>query len=87
MKKLLVFLRSQRPLTKIAAFSCILAILLGFYATIGRHPILMIIAGGISGFAAGFAVGAVRQSMKPKNDRRSTSDRRHSDHPHAQPVA
>lgn len=88
MIKLFAFFRSQGLLTKVAALTCVLTVFLGFYATVGRHPLLMITAGGVSGVSAGFAIGALRQStrLSSRRDRRAEPDRRHENHAHAQPV-
>jgi len=83
--KFISFVRSQRLLTKIAAMASLLSVLLGFYATAVARPLFMVVAAGIAGLAAGFAVGTLRQAMRragksgPPNDQRSNPGRRSED--------
>lgn len=82
LRKILIFVLHQRQLTKVAAITSVLALVLAFIALAQNSPYIMIGACVISGFAAGFTISAWRHSPRNRpKDRESAHDRRRTDAP------
>jgi hypothetical protein len=73
------FIRYQRSITKVAVITAVLSLALTFIAFAQSSSAIMLVAAGVSGFAAGAAISAWHRSPRrnPPDDRRSTGDRRH----------
>jgi hypothetical protein len=87
--KLFKFLRSQRLITIIAIDATLLSMGLVLAALAKHSPLVMLIAGAVSGVAAGFTISAWHRSPRRKvdSDRRIAPDRREENHPKPQLMA
>ncbi|MGA6988746.1 MAG: hypothetical protein WBZ01_22030 [Terriglobales bacterium] len=87
--KLFHFLRSQRLITIIAIDTTLISMGLALAALVKHSPVVMLVAAGVSGIAAGFAISAWHHSPRRKvdADRRVGPDRRDENHPKPQLMA